>query len=266
VVLDGVEDDASGVRGEVSIAQHPRGHRHGAPGVIGTLPHRVGAVQPDVMQEGREAQDLPIVVQTFRTGQLLGEVEDPQAVSVAPDRVRPRPGDQRLYLLDDNLHRPASVPADRIPPLCNAGHNETPPDDIARLRRVEADPWISVTCLETILVSQVADSLGLYFGCGVSCIGVGDDVAQYPIVAHDLDGAVTLRTMWSAAAPMATYLIVSLTARLTARGLPLPARSVRTNLVVHTHDLVRRPPGPKVHLGGCFANRKRKRGVPRLLA
>jgi hypothetical protein len=91
---------------------------------------------------------------------------------------------------------------------------------------------------------QVADSLGLYFGGGVSCIGVGDDVAQYPIVAHDQDGAVTLRTMWSAAAPMATYLIVSLTARLTARGLPLPARSVRTNLVVHTHDLVRRRPGP----------------------
>jgi hypothetical protein len=62
VVLDGVEDNARGLRGKVAVAQHPRGHRHGAPGVVGTLPHRVGAVQPDVMQECREAQYLLIVV------------------------------------------------------------------------------------------------------------------------------------------------------------------------------------------------------------
>ena len=70
--------------------------------------------------------------------ELLGKRVYPQTVGVAPDWVRPRPGDERLYLLDDYSHRPASVPADRIPPPFNAGLGEASFGDKSRARHLEA--------------------------------------------------------------------------------------------------------------------------------
>jgi hypothetical protein len=49
MVLYGVEDHTGGLRREITVAQHPGGHRHGTPHVICALAQRVGSVKPDVV-------------------------------------------------------------------------------------------------------------------------------------------------------------------------------------------------------------------------
>lgn len=109
MVLYGVEDHAGGLRGEIAVAQHPGSHRHRTPDVVGALSQRVGPIKPDVVQEGREAQYLCVVVEPLLAGELLCQGVHPQAVGVAPDRVCTRPRNECLYLLDDYPHRYGSV-------------------------------------------------------------------------------------------------------------------------------------------------------------
>ena len=104
VGLYGLDHGSGGLRGEVSVVQDAPGDRSRPLRVVRRFPPRVHLVQADVVQERRDAQDLRVVGDTLRGGQLLCQGVDPHAVAVAPDRVRPDPRDERIDLFDQGLH------------------------------------------------------------------------------------------------------------------------------------------------------------------
>jgi hypothetical protein len=67
--------------------------------VVRGVAQGVGLVEADVVQEGRGPQDLRVVREALRLRQFLSQGVNPPAVGVAPDRIRPYPGDERLDLL-----------------------------------------------------------------------------------------------------------------------------------------------------------------------
>ena len=104
MVFYDVEDDVSSPRGEIPVTKEPGSHHDGAPGMVRALPQRVGLVQPDIMQERREAQDLCVVLEPLCFRKLLGQSVNPETMGVAPDWVRPCPGYERLHLFDYPPH------------------------------------------------------------------------------------------------------------------------------------------------------------------
>ena len=108
-ISDGIEYGFGSLRGEVPVLEETLGDVRRTLGMVRSLAERVGLVEPDVVQKGGDAQDLPVVVDALRPRQLLGERVHPQAVGVAPDGVGPHPGDERLDLLRQRLHGSASV-------------------------------------------------------------------------------------------------------------------------------------------------------------
>ncbi len=57
--------------------------------MVRRLPQGVSLVQPDVVQQGGDAQYLRVVGGALRARQVLGQGVDPQAVGVPVDRVLP---------------------------------------------------------------------------------------------------------------------------------------------------------------------------------
>src|ERR687890_1721982 len=104
VAFDRLYNGLTRLWGEIPILEDTSGHHGRALRVVGGFPQGVGFVKPDVVQQGGRAQDLHVVGDALRCCELLGQGEDPQAVGVPVHRVRPDPGDERLYLLDHRLH------------------------------------------------------------------------------------------------------------------------------------------------------------------
>jgi hypothetical protein len=67
--------------------------------VVGRFPQGVGLVQPDVVQQGGDAQYLRVVGGALRAREVYAQGVNPQTVGMPVDRVLPHPGDECLYLL-----------------------------------------------------------------------------------------------------------------------------------------------------------------------
>src|SRR5918997_5947456 len=114
-----------------------------------------------------------------------------------------------------------------------------------------SNPLISDAGLEAILLSTIADGLGLPFGDDVSRIGVRNDAAQHPVAAYYQNGAV------GAADDVVGGSANGGPPHRLADGPPHRARpptthddQVRPDLVAHAYDLVRWRPDPQV----CFSD------------